>query len=578
MKKFRLAFLAVVIFTLLPSFASAAPTKPGMRFNDQGFSKAWQRLDKPVQELPGVGRGYTWGPSLNFGKPILTETYNGLPRKVQYFDKARMELNSFAANPSDPYYVTTGLLVKELVTGYRQDGDNSFVALKPSTTQIAGDSNVAGANQIAPTYSSFARVVTFQGAENGKPSTSGSPISTHIDRAGFVSTFEPPEKRLLTGYDSITQHNIADVFVAFGEQSGKVWDNKKYTVTPLFNGNPTFLLGRPVTEPYWIRAVSGGQEMDILVQLFERRVLTYTPSNPDGFKVEMGNVGEHYFYWRYVLNKQGPKPTGLSSTNNKEVKLWFEGKGTVLDQTFASRILNREVLYRVYLPPGYATSQQRYPVLYMLHGRNANYNQWTEYGLLKQADQLILAKKIQPFIIVMPEGEFSYWMNHATGGPRWGDYLAIDLVEHIDSTFRSLSNPANRAIGGLSMGGHGALQVGINYPEVFSIIGAHSPALRTKEQAFDFWGDDEYFATIDPFTLAQTFDLSDYKIWLDIGQDDKDWSPRASEFHQLLVTEGVPHNWNLWSGGHNTEYWSSHIKDYLLFYSNSFAGDNTIPG
>jgi enterochelin esterase-like enzyme len=266
------------------------------------------------------------------------------------------------------------------------------------------------------------------------------------------------------------------------------------------------------------------------------------------------------------------------SSNDKEVKLWFEGKGTVLDQTFASRILNREVLYRVYLPPGYATSQQRYPVLYMLHGRNANYEQWTEYGLLKLADQLILAKKIQPFIIVMPEGEFSYWMNHANGGPRWGDYLAIDLVEHIDSTFRSLPNPANRAIGGLSMGGHGALQVGINYPEVFSIIGAHSPALRTKEQAFDFWGDDEYFATIDPFTLTQTLDLSAYKIWLDIGQDDKDWSPRAIEFHQLLVTEGVPHTWNLWSGGHNAEYWASHVKDYLLFYSNSFAGDNILPG
>jgi len=576
-KKFRLAFLAVVIFSLLPSFVSAAPLKPGTRFNDLGFAKTWLRLDKPVQELPGVGRGYTWGPPLDFGKNVLTEIYNGLPRKVQYFDKARMELNNFAADPNDPYYVTTGLLVKELVTGYRQDGDNTFVVLKPSPTQIAGDSNVAGANQVAPIYASFAKVVTFEGAENGKPSASGSPISARIDRAGFVSSFKPPEKRLLKGYDAITQHNIADVFGAFSDQNCKVWDNKKYTVEALFNGNPTYVLGRPVTEPYWIRAVSGGVEKDVLVQLFERRVLTYTPSNPDGFKVEMGNVGEHYFYWRYVLNKQGPKPVALLSNNNKEVKIGFEGKGTVLDQTFASRILNRDVLYRVYLPPGYATSSQRYPVLYMLHGRNANYQQWTEYGLTKQADALILAKKIQPFIIVMPEGEFSYWMNHANGGPRWADYLAIDLVEHIDSTFRSLPNTTNRAIGGLSMGGHGALQVGMNYPEVFSIIGAHSPALRTKEQAFDFWGDDDYFATIDPFTLAQTFDLSSYKIWLDIGQDDKDWAARAIQFHQLLVEEGVAHTWNLWPGEHNANYWSSHTEDYLKFYSNSFAGDTAAP-
>ena len=45
----------------------------------------------------------------------------------------------------------------------------------------------------------------------------------------------------------------------------------------------------------------GGQQQDVLVQAFERRVLTYTPANPDAFKVEMGNIGRHYFQWRYGL-------------------------------------------------------------------------------------------------------------------------------------------------------------------------------------------------------------------------------------------------------------------------------------
>ena len=60
-----------------------------------------------------------------------------------------------------------------------------------------------------------------------------------------------------------------------------------------------FAFGYPITEPYWIRARVGGVEKDVMVQIFERRVLTFTPSNSDQFQVEMGNVGQHYFQWRY---------------------------------------------------------------------------------------------------------------------------------------------------------------------------------------------------------------------------------------------------------------------------------------
>jgi hypothetical protein len=58
-------------------------------------------------------------------------------------------------------------------------------------------------------------------------------------------------------------------------------------------------MGYPISEPYWARAKVGGVEQDVLVQAFQRRVLTYTPSNPSGWQVEMGNVGRHYYQWRY---------------------------------------------------------------------------------------------------------------------------------------------------------------------------------------------------------------------------------------------------------------------------------------
>ncbi len=117
--------------------------------------------------MAGVGRGYTWGPAIPAASTITSEPYNGGSRIVQYFDKARMELSAPNFNAGDLNYVTTGNLVRELVSGQRQDGDNTFTALTPSTIQVAGDPNTNGQNAIAPTYANFKNVATLSGSENG---------------------------------------------------------------------------------------------------------------------------------------------------------------------------------------------------------------------------------------------------------------------------------------------------------------------------------------------------------------------------------------------------------------------------
>ncbi len=304
MRKFRLPFLALLLGLTLSLTITQASS-----FNDPAFDLTWNRVDKPVQDGAGVGRGYTWGPGVSGSENITSEIYDGISRRVQYFDKARMEINNPAADSTSLYYVTTGLLVKELVTGQRQDGDFTFTPLSPSTIQIAGDPNEGGANAIAPTYASFKDVVTFNGSENGKPTAIGSLINSNIAKSGFISTVAPPESQLIGDYDSVTNHNIAAVFSQFGNQTGLIWNNGKLSQDAIFFGNPTYVLGRPVSEPYWIQAVVGGAEKPVMVQLFERRVLTYTPSNPVGFKVEMGNVGQHYYKWRYQQNSAAPSPT-----------------------------------------------------------------------------------------------------------------------------------------------------------------------------------------------------------------------------------------------------------------------------
>jgi polysaccharide biosynthesis protein PslG len=101
----------------------------------------------------------------------------------------------------------------------------------------------------------------------------------------------------LTRYESATGHNIADVFWTFMNSSGPIKVNGQYV-----NGEAVdwiYSIGLPITEPYWTRVKVGGVEKDVLIQIFERRALTYTPSNSAAFQVEMGNIGRHYAIWRY---------------------------------------------------------------------------------------------------------------------------------------------------------------------------------------------------------------------------------------------------------------------------------------
>lgn len=316
--------LAITSFVLQLLVAQAA-----IQFNVPAFSTTWQRVDKPVADLPNIGRGYTWGPAINQAASVKTETYDTRIRQVQYFDKARMEINNPVGDPTSLYYVTTGLLVKELVSGQRQDGDFVFTPLPASITPVAGDPNDSGQNSEAPTYASFKNVATLNTTENRQNAKPGTVITSAINKNGQVSTITPPENRQLSVYDSVTRHNVADVFYDFQQQQGLIWNGTAFENSPVFFNNPTYVLGRPITEPYWTTAKVGGQSKDVLVQLFERRVLTYTPSNPPSFRVEMGNVGQHYFYWRYIQNGAGPAPTQIFPNDFSQLRAAYNKSGPI---------------------------------------------------------------------------------------------------------------------------------------------------------------------------------------------------------------------------------------------------------
>jgi hypothetical protein len=258
------------------------------------FTRLWERTNR------GAGDSWVWGP---FAWAERYEPYQEGPggvRYVRYYDKARMEVPRPEADPANPWYVTNGLLVVEMVRGKAQLGDNpNAVACPlgkgsevcPAFYPVAGDAD-SNSNSLAPTYGEFAPLLTPASSRVGQR------VGTTYTQPNAWGTFElgengalASEATTIAAFDQATSHNIPQVFWAFMNRQPTDW---------------LFAFGHPIAEPVWVRTAIGGVERDVLVQLFERRVLTYTPSNEAAWQVEMGNVGQHYFAWRYGTNQQNP--------------------------------------------------------------------------------------------------------------------------------------------------------------------------------------------------------------------------------------------------------------------------------
>ena len=138
----------------------------------------------------------------------------------------------------------------------------------------------------------------------------------------------------------------------------------------------------------------------------------------------------------------------------------------------------------VYLPPGYdADTDRRYATIYLLHGILDRPSVWVEPvygGMTIQAamDRLIAAGEIEPAIVVMPSGHNAYGASMYMNGPvtgDWGDFIARDVVAHVDATYRTRPRPESRAITGHSMGGFGAVRLAMLHPDIFGVAWGMNP-------------------------------------------------------------------------------------------------------
>lgn len=250
----------------------------------------------------------------------------------------------------------------------------------------------------------------------------------------------------------------------------------------------------------------------------------------------------------------------------------------------------------IYLPPGYfdLQAQRRYATLYLLSGLGGDLEEWPHNSiqLCARIGPMITSGQIQPMIVVMPAGSFtpgsgvgSYWFNHAptsfvcgdgkskSDGQLWGDYVWRDLVNYVDANYRTLRQRESRAIGGLSAGGQGALNHAMNHPDLFSVVGMHSPSLRRADGSICFFGNESYYNEYDPVWLVQNRQTwRQLQIWHDDGDRDQQWGKANRDFHNLLASLGIPNEWHEFYGDHDPPYWAAYVTQYLVWYASHLQG------
>jgi len=263
-----------------------------------------------------------------------------------------------------------------------------------------------------------------------------------------------------------------------------------------------------------------------------------------------------------------------------------------------SQLLKQPVHYCVYLPAGYdaaakAPGAARYPVLYFLHGLGDNEQTLFNSGGWTLLDDMRGKHEIGNFLIVAPEGRRSFYINSADGKFRYSDFFLQEFVPYIEGKYRAGGSRAKRAIGGISMGGYGALRFAFARPDLFSAVSAQSAALITESPAeldaasrtgaplgrvlaavFGDPIDVAHWNANSPFLLAKknAAGLRKMEIYFNCGQDDNyGFEKGAAALHEQLVKAGVKHEYRPYPGDHSVTYFLTHFAEVMQFHSKAFG-------
>ncbi|MHB8996898.1 MAG: alpha/beta hydrolase [Armatimonadota bacterium] len=248
----------------------------------------------------------------------------------------------------------------------------------------------------------------------------------------------------------------------------------------------------------------------------------------------------------------------------------------LLNVNYSSPSLGKDTQCCILLPERVA-QEGPYPVFYLLHGLSDDYSAWQRWSSIEQFVRDL------PLIVVMADGDRSFYTD-ATEGQAYESALVKDLIGFVDRHFQTISSREGRAIGGLSMGGYGAMKLGLKYPDLFCSVSAHSGVyLHVKEcwwdkddnawmaEAARIYGTEQACRENDPFALAENIDPKQAPaIWMDCGVDDgllRD----SQELHAHFEKLGLKHIYNEFPGSHSWPYWNEHVQQAIAFHRKSLG-------
>lgn len=217
-------------------------------------------------------------------------------------------------------------------------------------------------------------------------------------------------------------------------------------------------------------------------------------------------------------------------------------------------------LYSIHLPPGYST-EKKYPVLYLHHGITDDQLTWTN-GTKGKAhyiiDNLYAEKKATPMVIVMVDGAMGD-NGDFNAFAKFEDVLLNDLIPHIEKTYSVLTDPANRAIAGLSMGGGQTYNFGLRHPTVFNWMGAFSGAPNTNAPAVNI---------PDPEVIKKNMRY----IYISCGTKDGLIS-NTNNYHKFFDDKGITHTYQLEQG--EAHSWECFNRSFYNSVQHFFTGGTT---
>jgi enterochelin esterase-like enzyme len=250
---------------------------------------------------------------------------------------------------------------------------------------------------------------------------------------------------------------------------------------------------------------------------------------------------------------EAPGEAGKFQSWNKDVP-----HGTVSVVEYWSNSLGAKRRAHVYTPPGYFTSSNRYPVLYLVHGAGDSDDSWTGTGHAHYIlDNLIASGKAKPMIIVMP---FGHTPDRPGGNilanTDFGDDLIKDLIPHIQKNFRTIDNPGSRAMAGLSMGGAHTLRYGLTHPELFRYLGVFSMGLGVGNNANEV---PDYVKANEAALKKASKDLK--LFYYAMGKDDFLYATVAPT-RGMLDQQGIKYVYHESGGGHTWINWRRYLEDF----------------